>query len=124
MSIKVDWGNAEDTLLIWRFQKDWTPRDLQNACSMAETIVAQKNQAVDVILDFGYTLTPPPNTITLIRSLLLHFPANTGKIVILGRTGFWEQIFTLALKMGDIRHSIYFARTVDDAYELVEECIS
>jgi len=120
MSIIVDWGDADDTLLIWHFPHNWTSRDLQNAYGLANDILSKVNYEIDIIFDFGYTINPPQNTIQLCRGLLLHCPHNVRSVIILGRTRYWERIFSLVLRLQTFEHTVHFVQTVDEAYALLD----
>lgn len=121
MNILVDWGDADETLWIWRFMDNWTAKEFKRALAIAQAAIASKRHPVDVIVDIQRTGNLPKNLLSLLRTGIQPVYSHNGAVIVITRSRFWEKIHDLAVALFFHGQStgIYFVRTTDEAYTLL-----
>jgi hypothetical protein len=121
MSILVDWGNIEETLLVWRFGHRWTGEECAQALEDTNRLAQSKPHPVDLIADMRQSISHPSHLFSLGRHIFAALPANLRSVVVLGLNGYWQRITELLNRQVTYRcDNIYFVDHPDDAYNIIE----
>ena len=123
--IEVDWGDANETILVWTFSHGWTAQDFTDAFVLSEKYVASKvtPSIVHILIDVQHTAHLPKDMFTLGRYAINR--ANNrglkGLIAIINPTALWQRFYDV-LKI-TVPHSldIRFAKDADEAYQMMIE---
>lgn len=116
MSIYVDWGNQEETLIVWKMGQQWDAEDFIQARQQTRVMIASKPHEVAIIADIRHTLRHPRNILPLLRGSG-HTPLpNMGLIIVVSRTSFWSRLLQ---QMGVHHLKVHFVEDLDAAYAQV-----
>lgn len=99
MPITITWDNAEQTVLRWDYQGEWTWQELLDANEISYAMVAAQPHIVDIIVDMTHSPTLPSNTISLYRSLRhqIRTAENAGTTILIGCSPYVKAIiYTLS----------------------------
>jgi hypothetical protein len=124
MPITVDWGDFEETILIWKIEGNWNIDDYLAARDYALIMVQHRaGVIVDVIADMRRSALMPQNIAWVIRDSLEIAQFNRGVVAVITPTSYWTQLVKTLQKtyFRTVKFPIYFVNTVDEAYELVDE---
>lgn len=121
--IDVDWGDVNETILVWTFEDGWNTQDFISAFTLSEQMVAEKltPSIIHMLLDVQHTVRLPNDMFTLGRYAINR--ANKvgfkGLVTIINPTLLWHRFYE-ALKI-TAPHSIdiQFAKNADEAYQLM-----
>lgn len=121
MNIIVDWGDADETLWIWRFVGTWTANDFKQALHTAQTAFVSKTHPIDVIVDIRQSQAVPKNLLALVRIGIQPIYHHNGSAIIVTESRFWKKIHDLAVSLffEGKPTGIHFVRTIDQAYDLL-----
>jgi hypothetical protein len=123
MPITVDWGDFEETILIWKIEGSWNIEDYLTARDDALQMVQQRAAViVDVIADLRRSALLPQNIAWVIRDSLEVAQFNRGVVAVITPTSYWTQLVKTLQKtyFRTVKFSIYFVNTVDEAYALAD----
>jgi hypothetical protein len=124
MSIDIGWVNIEETVIAFNFRGKWTAEDLYLGVDDFSQIVAAKPYPVHMIIDLSYSITPPPNLLTLLRAALRKFPSNIEQAVIISKSNYWPRVFLMLDSADLVPFPFQYVYNADDAYELLEAHIN
>lgn len=118
--IKVEWGDRSETILKWKFGKQWTAEQFYAAVEHSNALIIAKPYNVDVIAELETILFVPSNLVTMAQNGLKARPLNIGVVVIVSTSNFWKRIFDKASGVREAAGGIIkFARGVDEAYAII-----
>jgi hypothetical protein len=123
MSIEIDWGDAEQCILVMRFGSKWTGDEFFQSIAQLNSLCGGASQNLELMIDLRKTMTPPSNLITLLASSLNRpRPKNFAQVVIISSFGFWKQMFNIlyASYKDKFATPIVFVDNVDKAYSLLK----
>ncbi|MGB1285684.1 MAG: hypothetical protein ACPG7F_04040 [Aggregatilineales bacterium] len=122
MTILVDWGNYEETILVWKFSREWQTSHYMEALRQSNSLALTKAHQVNLICDIRMTTQRASNLMTLSRLVIQYRPANVDVMVIIVVNRFWKQMAEILTHQGEgLPVPVHFVETVDAAYALVEE---
>jgi len=123
--IDVDWGDAEETILVWTFEDGWTAQDFMDAFKLSEEFVAQKltPSIIHVLLDVQHTVHLPKDMFTLGRYAINRASdvGFKGLVTIINPTTLWHRFYDALKITVPHRLIIKFASNADEAYQLMIE---
>ena len=124
MKIHVDWGNPEETILVWTFENGWGTTDFKEVLPISIEMLSSKEHTVDVLADFQRTFTRPTNLIALAQLGVGQAPPNIGQVVIISRSTFWQWMYQVFSRL--YRHDVEFkfARDASEAYQFLDYRLS
>jgi hypothetical protein len=120
VSIRIEWDNAEQTILLHTYSGKWTLDDYAAAAHQAYSMVAAADHAVDFIIDLSQSDDPPMKiTAAAIRMTELRHPLQR-RVVMIGVTHFMMMLFEGGKRlMPHLTQEVYFAKTQDEARALL-----
>lgn len=122
MGFSVDWGNIEETILVAKIELRWTYEDYQQEFPGIIEALHSKDHTVDMIVDVRKAIINPPNLIGICRDALTQLTRFESRIVVITNSQFWQTLYTTIERMTPrLAMDIYFTRSVDEAYNLLEE---
>ena len=118
--IKVYWGNAEETLLIWRFGASWALKDFYKALRRSKRKVQQKQESINLIVDLRASRTWPSMMLLLAHAVASFSSNDESRTIIVSPNPIYKQLWKTSQRLyGAVECSIYFVATVDEAYWLI-----
>jgi hypothetical protein len=123
MTIELDWGDADQRLVVMHIRGNWTGDELVHRVAQLQAMGCAASQNLELMVDMRNALNPPPNLVTLIGSILNRpLPQNIKQVVVISNTAFWKQIYSIVSKnyRNKINVPIIFVNSVDEAYEALE----
>ncbi|MCA9885934.1 MAG: hypothetical protein KC615_21975 [Anaerolineae bacterium] len=122
MSINIDWGNVEETILVIKPTLRWTDEDYHREIPLLLEAIQSKPYPVDLIIDLRQVMHNPPNLINICRDARIRFKDLDNLIVVISNNRFWQTLNnTVIRQMPSITINVFFTRSVDEAYRAVEE---
>ena len=122
MGIRIEWGNAEKTVLYYHFDSVWTWDDFFSAKREAYDEIATVPHKVGVILETPPDVRIPPSMLSNARSALQNKHPNTEIVVIVIRQQFLRTMINVLLRISVIAaRSLQMAANGDEALELVAQ---
>ncbi len=119
--ILTDWGNQEETLLVWKFEVGWTITDLYESIYAAKRMIESKTYMVDVIIDLRRSIQIPDGIISAVIYAFETLPSNTGTTAIITTNTAWQMLYTIITNVYRVGFGLLqFVNTVDAAYSIVE----
>jgi hypothetical protein len=115
----IDWGNAQETILVWRVYNSWTPpQSIQNWNFIHHLLHNSRDLPVSLIIDVRQCFVPL-NFLLMLRSLIdINSPPRLSLIVLIAIPGFIAPLQTIARS---IYHcGVEIVDNVDDAYAITD----
>lgn len=121
MPIQTDWYNAEQTIIIQQFLGDWTVDDYITNIETTRALVDSVRHTVHIITDMTHQSMPPVKVLTANRWVESHVQDNVGVKVLVNAGHFIENLVRLSRPvMPRTFRDTYFARSVDEALQIIE----
>jgi hypothetical protein len=121
--IDVDWGDVDETILVWTFEDGWTAQDFMDAFTTSEEFVEEKTtpSIVHALLDVQHTVHLPNDMFTLGRYAInrasnLEFK---GLITIINPTMLWVRFYDALKVTAPHAFDVRFAQDADEAYKMM-----
>lgn len=122
--ISVEWGNAEETLLIWRFAESWTLKDFYSALKRSKKMVYKQSETINLMIDMRVSRTWNSMMLLLVHAVLSFKPSEASRTVVISANPIYKQLWKTSQRLyGVIDYPIYFVATVDEAYCLVSDIV-
>jgi len=123
MSIHAFWDDSDETIIRFLYRRgNWEWHDFYAALEQARTLVASLDRQVGFVIDITYaSLTPG---IFMSQAKILHEfrrHPNVSLVIVIGADRFIEALYGVSSAHVPLSDRYYFARTLDDAYVIVEE---
>lgn len=122
--IDIDWGNAEETILIWTFYDGWKEQDFLDAIKFSEKLVARKTSSATIhtMIDVQHTGDLPANMFSLGKTAIQRGieSKNDGLIIIINPSELWLRLYEVMSKM--IPNNwlrVHFAKDANEAYAMM-----
>lgn len=121
MTLTLDWGDFDETFVIWSFAGRWTPEEFYTAMEKLRDYGASKPYPVKIMVDMRHSLAAPNNLLTLLRAAVKMNVRNIGQVVVITPSNFWPQMYEMLVKTVKLDGStpVTFVKTVDDAYSQI-----
>jgi hypothetical protein len=118
MSITLDWGDFDETFLVWNFAGKWSAEEFYQTIEQLKQLSMTKPYAVNIMVDMRLSLAAPNNLLTLLRVAVKSKVQNIGRIIVISKSNFWLQMYQMLVKTAQLPETtpVTFVGTVDDAY--------
>lgn len=116
MGISVRWENKNKTALRWRFNENWTWRDVEIANHASVEMRDTVGHPVDFILDVKACHAMPDRCMSCSARLSQINRSNGGTVVAVGAHGFVRVVFEV---LANTDLPLYFATTDAEAYDIL-----
>lgn len=121
--IEVDWGNVDETLIIWTFYKHWTADDFIHAFDVSENMIMKKakREPIHFMLDIQHTAHLPPDMFTLGRYGIKRatIANQKGLLIIINASQLWHHLYEMIQVTIPHDLHIHFAKDANKAYDLI-----
>ena len=84
MSISVDWGNAQQTIVHYQIKGEWTWLEFETALQQSIIMAFTVTHTVHEIFDLSYSQPFPDNSLLFWRNVMRVMPDNRGYLVFVG----------------------------------------
>lgn len=84
MSISVDWGNAQQTVIHYDIKGEWTWLEFEAALQQSIIMTFTVTHAVHEIFDLSYSQPFPDDSLLFWRNAVRVMPENRGYLVFVG----------------------------------------
>lgn len=123
--ISVDWGNQDETIIVWKFNGHWDATCFRHAVKKTMRMAKSKPYPVHGMVDMHRALTAPRDMMTLIRQAIRSNTAtNYGKWVVISESQLWVNMWQMTHRLYRLKpRKIHFVSSVQEAYEILEEHI-
>lgn len=122
--IDLDWGNADETILVWTFSDGWTAKDLVNAIASSKRMIASRShrRIVHVLMDIQHSQDMPDDMLTLGRYAIKEAidSGHKGMIIIINPSPLWNHMVGVLKSLISNSIQIEFANDADEAYEILQ----
>ena len=120
MGILVDWGNEDETILMWRFPMRWTGDDFYQALQTTQALVVHKTCAVDVLVDMQQALQSPTNLLSLFKNGLSKPIPNLRHIIIISQSRYFVSLYAVLQKLRRDFPKLHFVEDANEGYERLD----
>lgn len=121
MGIITDWGDHDETILVWKFNRTWTAEEFNQAIEQGYQLMTSQPHTVDVICDLQASANMPTTIIHSAQRAYHNHPDNLGVVAILTRNSMWLSMFEL-MNLNPMQLAIFqFVSNVNDAYAFIEQ---
>ena len=121
--IDVDWGDVDETILVWTFEDGWTAQDFMDAFTISEKFVEEKTtpSRVHALLDVQHTVHLPKDMFTLGRYAINRATKKefNGIVTIINPTTLWVRFYNVLKVTAPHSLDIRFADNSDKAYQMM-----
>lgn len=119
--IIVDWGSADENLLIWKFHGHWTDTEYSQAVMQSNALIVSQPHIVDIICDMREAKIPKTSVLSLAVAAIQRRPRNLGVTIIITHSTFWQNMYELLKRNRRLkrRATLHFVNDVDRAYNIV-----
>lgn len=122
--IDLDWGNADETILVWTFSDGWTAKDLVNAIASSKRMIARRShrRIVHVLMDIQHSQDMPDDMLTLGRYAIKEAidSGHKGMIIIINPSPLWNHMVGVLKSLISNSIQIEFANDANEAYEILQ----
>lgn len=121
--IKVDWGDHEETIIVWHFDDAWSAEDYAIAWWQSNQFAMSKPHKVNILTDLRRTGKIAPNLLPTLLSYLPDQSPNIGLSVMITHpeNRSWAWLYGVLENFYKRPETVRFVEQVDEAYALVEE---
>ncbi len=119
--IELDWGDADETILVWTFCEGWTADHYYQAIHDAEKMALASNQPIHVLVDAQHIFKSPRNLITLANAGLNRGTVPVKLIFVITQSGFLENIYHIMTRIYPDSLKVHFVPNANEAYRLIRE---
>lgn len=119
MAITVDWGDADETLIVWKFGKSWTHSDFLSAL-VKSNAMQSTHRPQHCIADLRQMIMTTADFSEIARALKHSNHIINGLTVAICHRDYWQTVYNDAISRVTGRQ-VTFVRTVDEAYHLIDD---
>ena len=121
MPITLNWGDFDETFLVWNFTQNWTTEEFYDLLQELQRYAQPKKQPIKIMVDMRRSMKAPNNLLTLLRIAVKSNIQNIEKIVVISNSNFWIQMYQILVKTThlDDNTPVTFVNSVDEAYYLI-----
>ena len=120
MSIIVDWGDLDETILMWRFPRQWDGDDILVALDESRRLAESQQHPIDVLVDMQQIRKSPSNLMTIFKFALSQPIVNIRHIIVISYSSYFRSIFNVMQKMYPKLPKVRFADDANHAYEMID----
>jgi hypothetical protein len=119
MPITVEWGNAEQSIVVIRYEGRWDGKDVHTALDQVFDMLSTVDHTVDFIVDMSQSKSTPTNLLAAAGRVERRAP-NTGRTVIVAVNTYLKAIADIARYVAPKTVGrTYFVKTLEEAYEVL-----
>jgi len=96
MSIHIDWGTRDHTLIVWRAAGDMSLEDYMTASRKTNALLQTVTYPVTILLDLRKCHHTSHNLIPTLREQIHRLQDFRGEFVVLSKTQFWQSLYQVA----------------------------
>ena len=122
MPIFADWFDADQTIILLRYEGNWTWNEFyETATDVVHPLLKSTSGTVYLIADFTRTITMPMNGIMHARNVFKTMPPNWHNMVIVTPSKFIQILVDMFTKLNyqGMGEKISRADTLDEALKLI-----
>jgi len=123
MSINAFWDDDGQRVIRFLYRRSsWEWHDFYAALEQARALVNSADQQAGFIIDIGYGCLTPG--IFMAQAKILHEfrrHPTVSLVIVVGADRFIEALYYVSTASVPLQDQYYFARTLDDAYVILEE---
>ncbi len=119
MSIHIEWGSNDHSVLIWRVASELTLEDYVAAAKQTTALLNTASSTPTVVIDVRQCQHTSYNLIPAMRDQIRYLQTFRGEFIVLSKTQFWHGVYTAAarssigLKLPNIRFHVTQDETAD-----------
>ena len=118
--ISLGWGNADDTILVWRVENHWNYDAFVQALDTTHQLMVSRGYPIDVLIDLQASVHAPNNILDVILAGLRNIPYNTRRVAIIGASQTCVKLYNTAIQNYNLPDvEIYFTTDANEAYDLI-----
>jgi len=119
MAIDIDWGNIEETILIWTCDTEWTAEDYYAAVRTSKELIESKPYTVDVMVDMQFNRMRPTMILQLAKFGYRNRCQNVDSVVLIYKNAFWLFLEETLQRIFSRDLNLMFAQDANEAYHLL-----
>ena len=121
MAVEVIWGNAEKTLVIYRFEGAWTWEEFFAGERESRRLLSTVEHKVNLLLNFlPSTIRLPDNAVANFRRAAQTIHPNRGNILIVNRhTHLAQMVVNILRNFSRIADAVYIVDNLEEAYAIL-----
>lgn len=119
MAIELDWGNAEESLLIWTCDTHWTTDEYYKAVEVCVDMINRQPHKVDVIVDMQFNRMRPSLLLQLAKFGYRRRSRNVNTVVLIYRNSFWLFLEDMLQRIFANEFNFLYAQDANEAYALL-----
>lgn len=121
MAIELDWGNANETLLIWTCDTHWTSEEYYEAVQTGVEMIDSKAHPVDIIVDMQFNRMRPAMLLQLAKHGYRRRSRNVGTVVLIYRSTFWLFLEETLQSIFSNDFRLLFVEDANEAYAALDD---
>lgn len=119
MPITVEWGNAEQSIIVIRYEGRWDVKDMHAGLDKVFDMLSTVHHTVDSIVDMTQSKSSPTNLLAAAGRVERKAP-NTGRTVIVAVNTYLKAIADIARYVAPKTVGrTYFVKTLEEAYQVL-----
>jgi hypothetical protein len=119
MPITVEWGNAEQTIIVIRYEGRWDVKDVHAGLDKVFDMLGTVDHTVDSIVDMSQSKSSPTNLLAAAGRVERKAP-NTGRTVIVNVNTYLKAIADIARYVAPKTVGrTYFVKSLEEAYQVL-----
>lgn len=120
--IFVDWGDGDETFLVWKFDGDWNPGEVPQIMYQINEFASERDYPIDLIIDLQRASIHKGNVISMGYTIMSTLNSNIETIIAITRNPFWESIYATIRRVYHTKplRTFNFVHHADDAYAIIE----
>lgn len=123
MGITTTWYNAEQTIVLEKFDADFSSDDYVSMVRQAREMLLSRNEWVHVMVDFSGVKHIPRsiNPMNMMREVKAAHPANQGIVVYVNATMLVDTMVSIAKNIGmEAAAHVHNAKSIEEALHIIE----
>jgi hypothetical protein len=125
MSVRVDWGDADEIILVWKFSKKWTWSDIRSSLNESKYLIEDSSQDVVLMVDLRQVKTHPNGMLHYLPQLMNQLPQEIIRVIFIDKgTIFYSLFQMMTFQDPDLMDKLCLVDNVDEAYNKVNQAIA
>lgn len=123
MGISTTWYNPEQTIVLERFDADFTTTDYVETVRKAREMLLTRQHWVHVIVDYTAVKNIPRsvNPLSMMRQVNAAHPYNQGIVVYINSLTLVDTMINIAKQIGmEAAAHVYHAKSIEEALQVIE----
>jgi hypothetical protein len=123
MGITTTWYNTEQTIVLEKFDPDFSSADYINMVRQAREMILSRKAWTHVIVDFSAVKHIPRsiNPMNMMREVKAAHPTNQGIVVYVNATMLVDTMVSIAKNIGmEAAAHVHNAKSIEEALQIIE----